>query len=180
MQWFKDRLNALIDNLLWFLVLGVAAVAVAVGASLWAWGSKDANLPIWAVVLFGAVQVACIVAITVLFLRTRTRPSIGLPQERPHPHAALLARIDALGKSLAEGNQHEAVAWNMADTFNRILSDARNEARRRQSQHALSHIAQLEPSDYDDRYGDENYGSVRATLRQVRAVVAHDYPPTSD
>lgn len=67
-DWFRDLSNNVVASAISGLILlGTAAAA----ASCAVWGDEEANLPIWVVVLLGAVQVACVVAIVVLFMQFR-------------------------------------------------------------------------------------------------------------
>jgi hypothetical protein len=171
-QWLKDRGNALLDNLLWALALLVVA---AVGASIWAWGGKEASLPVWLVVLFGAVQAACVIAIVVLFVRRRapaldgTAVSIQPPPDPPHPHEEILDRIDAFRSELELADSYEPVPWRTAAEYNELLDDAQRTVGRNEL-HRFSKLHQT-PDDRD--YADTTMGPFRTSLGQLRMIVKH-------
>jgi hypothetical protein len=170
-QWLKARGTALLDNLLWALLLLVGAAVVA---SIAAWGGKDATLPIWSVVLFGAVQVACVVAIIVLFVR-RSAPAaaivpVGLP-EPTHTHDGILDRLAAFETSLNGLGPIDPVTWPSGSLFNAILTDAKGKI----GNPELHRIKALKQASWDDRYVEMDATGVRGTIGQVRAIVQHSH-----
>ena len=174
MQWINGRLTALVDNLLWALVLLVVA---AVGASIWAWGGEEADLPIWLVVLFGAVQAACVIALIVLFVRSRAprmsseaqRPVVQLPPDPPHPHAQVLDQIDALRSDLEGQDYYEPVPWTTAQDFNALLANAQLSTQSGD----LHRFQELVRDPNDLEYGNTTVGPLRTTLGQIRTIVKH-------
>ena len=121
---WKRRWEAFLDNLIFWGFLLAAGIVVAATA---AFGTRDAALPLWLVVLFGVVQIGTVGALVVLFRRTRPSQATAEPvgASPSHPHAGLLARAAALEASLAALDPGIAPEASTADAFNRILRDAK-------------------------------------------------------
>lgn len=175
--WLTQRLSALFDNMLWALVLCVAAAA---GVSLIAFGGQRTDLPLWTVVLLTAGLVACVVSVVVLFRRLRALAAIvhGLHADRivtpqpplPHPRAGLLRRIDALSNEAGKREAEYPAEWPAASAFNGILRDAQQET----GSPLLSEIDELrrgEGTGWDSLAHTATYGTITTLLAQIRAIV---------
>jgi hypothetical protein len=175
MIWGKARLNALLDNVLWALVLLVAS---AVGAALIAFGGQRSHLPVWTVVLFGAALLACVVCVAVLFSRLRHMAAtiealsagavVSTDRPIPHPRAGLLRRIDALSTEAAKRDPSYPAEWAAASAFNGILRDAREAT----NSTLLDEIDELQRGELHDSLAySATYGTITTGLAQIRAIV---------
>jgi hypothetical protein len=170
-DWWKRRWEAFLDNAIFYGVVALGTAAVALTA---AYGTEDATLPLWLVVLFGVVQVLTVIAVVVLFRSARATPTTSAATPAPtapppHPHAPLLARIDTLLESVRNRKMEGAVPWPIASTFNRILSDARDVT----PDPVLDDI-EMYQREGNDQYAYSGYiDALEASLAQIRVVVEH-------
>jgi hypothetical protein len=148
----------------------VALGGLVVGAAA-AFGTEDATLPLWLVVLFGLVELGTVIALVVLYRGPRRSRAAPAPPTAPppHPHAKLLGRITALSASIGDLDPQDAVDGRTADIFNRILTDARRET----DDPALGTIERyrVPPGEPYARSGD--LGELRMQLRQIETIVDH-------
>jgi hypothetical protein len=166
--WSRRR-EAFLDNFLFYIAVAVATVVVGLAAKF---GTSEPKLPLWVVVLFGLVQLACVVALVVLFRRTRSSGTAQTTPAQPHPHQKLLARIDALDRSIAALSPTAPADWPAANAFNGILKDA-------QAASADFTLRDIEPLERGTEYfSSQAYsatnGVVRTLLGQIRSVLASE------
>ncbi|MDX6585973.1 MAG: hypothetical protein QOI31_446 [Solirubrobacterales bacterium] len=166
-EWWKKRGEAFLDNVIFYGAVALATALVGLAA---AFGTDDAKIPLWVVVLFAALLIGCLAGVIVLFRRPAPAPaaaSASTPEPPPHLHAALLARIEALLQSVRERKMEGAIPWAIASTFNRILEDAR----------AATGDPVLDDIETYQRQGDDTYAysgymdALEASLAQIRVAV---------
>ncbi len=163
----RGRAVAFLDNAIFyaFVVFGLGAIGAAA-----VYGSNGVTLPLWAIVAFGAVQIGCVIAITVVFRRRPTAPSEDDParvlQKVRHSHRALLRRIHQLESSAADANPMDVIPWPVAQEFNRILTDAQAAT----GDPGLFEMADLERSAGGYAAGAQ-YTTIQTLLGQIRITV---------
>jgi hypothetical protein len=113
------------------------------------------------------VQVFCVVAIAVLFVRSRTAAPVATVPPR-HPHTELLARIDALRADLEGEHPRSGVPWNTGREFNELLQQAQYDTQRPELQKFLPLV-----NDQAGYVDGTDVGVLRASLGQIRVIVEH-------
>lgn len=166
--WWKRRWEAFLDNAIFW---GVGLLATALVTLLAAFGTNDATLPLWLVVLFGLVQLGTVAAVVMLFKRPRGAARLaGIEATaKPNRHAQLLARLRALDRSIGDLDPYDAIPWGIADTFNRILSDAIDQS---SDSSNIEHIETYERSDSSAYSGQ--IADLRPMLAQIETLLEHD------
>lgn len=167
-SWWARRWEAFLDNAIFW---GIGVLATAAVALFAAFGTKDATLPLWLVVLFGLSQLGTVIAIVVLFRRPsfvqlQAAGEAGLPPSNQR----LIAQIDALREALRGEPEHSFIPWPAASTFNSILEAAK----RTESDPLLEEIAGFDPPDDDSNFSHSQ--DALTLLGQIRAVLEH--PPS--
>jgi hypothetical protein len=161
MKWWKDRLSSLLDNLIW---VALAVVIGAQGASLIAFGNRSADLPIWAVALFGGVLLGCVGSLVILFRRLGAKAQSGTA-DAPHPHDQLLRRIDGLNAAVRSRRPDDVAEWAAAAAFNGILHDAKAQS----NSPRIEDIEPLEPGDQGGWAYSATYGTIVTLLALIRS-----------
>ena len=161
-SFWSRRWEAFLDNAIWYAALAVGGALVALAA---AFGTSEAKLPLWAVVLFAVVQVACVAAIVALFRGGFKRGAVTV--SLPHPHRKLLARCDALDVALERLDPTLPTEWATAEVFNSILMDAQQAT----GDESLTRISRLYQDDYHQDLADANNGTTRTLVGQIRSML---------
>jgi hypothetical protein len=166
-DWIRSRLTALLDNL---LAAGVIALIVAVGASVVAFGGERTAVPVWTLVLLAAVQIGCVVAITLLYRRQGDddgSAAVGPPPSQPQPHAKLLRRLKALDDSLGDEDPIIPATVEIAEIYNGI----RTEALAVVEDSALDAIPEVTWDPLHDYSTGTSNNMIRTFLAQIKAGI---------
>jgi hypothetical protein len=140
----------------------VALGPVAVVILAWASGIADdtVSLRVWELIVLGFVFMALLAGLVLLWRKVRRLT-------QAHPHRELLARIDALGKSLERKSGLRADA-STVEIYNKVLDDAK--AIPNVDRSVLDGLVSPRPPSGNGR-SDQTKASLLTALGQIRSAV---------
>jgi hypothetical protein len=176
----RQRLGQRIETLTLGVIAGLLViVVVAAIAAAAAFGGKSVSVRGWEVILLAAVLVGIGACLLLLFrqllrLEHKAVTSGGVtearsqPEASPHPHAALLSRVDALDRDLERRPDTAYAPWDVAELYHQLLEDAKSECRGNALE-ALRKLPTVRPQ--MGWSSTAQNGQLRIYLGQLRALV---------
>lgn len=151
----------------WFLL---AVVVVPSLGTIAAFGTKRTAVPVWLIVLVISGIVACAIAILLLYRKVNRLGAQAQAARAPHPHADLLKRIERFESDLASNNANAVVAWQVAESFNDLLSQTQRDCVGSSAQR----ISPLKKTPVGEGAAGMNIGALRVQVGQLHSIVESD------